>query len=1098
MEGEGAGELALDDTNLVIRAVAGARRGTPGAPPHARLHLRKQIPLAGGLAGGSADAAATLVACDALWGTGLARDELAGIAAGLGSDVPFLVLRRHRAGHRPRRGGQPGAGPPATPGTGWSPSPTAACPPRRSTGELDRLRDGRRRAAAARQPRRAAGRAAPAGPGGARRGARQRPAGRRAGAAPGAGRHARGRRRPPARSPGSSPAPARPACSSPRDAARTPTSRRRRRCRGAAASCRAGARGRARARCAGRPVDLTRRWPTSSIWTGWQGVRRGRPAAHRRLARPRRRRPGRRGRPQRRRQVHPAAPAHQGRGARRRPGHPPPRPAGAPRCRRRSTSRPTPPSGTWCSAPPGCRRRSRAEHEWAGDAGVRTVLDGLGMPHLGLDAAGRPDVRRRAPPGRAGRAAGPRDRPADPRRADQPPRRGRRRLAGRAPAAAARGALVVVTHDRWFLDAVCTATWEVADRTVRAYEGGYAAWTLARAERERVAAAAEARRQNLLRKEIAWLRRGPPARTSKPQVPHRRRERADRRRAAGRATPCRCSGWPPPGWASRCTSWTDVTLRAGPEADPATTSTWLVGPGDRIAHRGRQRRRQDHAAAAARRASRTPRRRAGWSRGSTVRPAFLSQELAELPGRPAGARGGGGGRPAGPARRPGAVRRPARRGVRLHRPAALDPGRRTSPAASGAGCRLLRLLAGEPNVLLLDEPTNDLDTDTLAALEDLLDSWPGTMIVASHDRYLVERVADTVVRRCSATAGWCTCPAASTSTSARAAEPGRLAARAGRGRGRRAPAPAAGGRAVRRRAAVGPQGAGPAGAADRASSTQREAALHEQLAAHATDYARVAELDAQLQAVRAERERIEEAWLTLAERSRALTPELRRRRAPCAGVAATACETIVGDPTRTALETQTMAHTPVNHPARPIYRAIGGLTGLYLVVFGVLGVIASTGDEFFAQDDTAVLGQGTNLGLLGVCHRARRGSSWSPPRRPQHRRRRQPSGSAYLLMVLGLATLAVLRTDANSSTSRSPRSIVSMRHRPGAADGRHVRQGRHRGGVRGLAEGPAGALDHRQAVGRRAPRRPPGFPPPARRRSCGADGRGGPQPWRCR
>ncbi|NYH44864.1 4-diphosphocytidyl-2-C-methyl-D-erythritol kinase [Micromonospora jinlongensis] len=90
MEGEGTGELALDDTNLVIRA-AHALAGYAGVLPHARLHLRKQIPLAGGLAGGSADAAAALVACDALWGTGLSRDELAGIAVDLGSDVPFLI-----------------------------------------------------------------------------------------------------------------------------------------------------------------------------------------------------------------------------------------------------------------------------------------------------------------------------------------------------------------------------------------------------------------------------------------------------------------------------------------------------------------------------------------------------------------------------------------------------------------------------------------------------------------------------------------------------------------------------------------------------------------------------------------------------------------------------------------------------------------------------------------------------------------------------------------------------------------------------------------------------------------------------------------------
>lgn len=91
MDGEGAGQLALDDTNLVVRAVR-ALADAAGHAPHARLHLRKQIPLAAGLAGGSADAAATLVACDALWGTGFSREDLAGIAADLGSDVPFLVL----------------------------------------------------------------------------------------------------------------------------------------------------------------------------------------------------------------------------------------------------------------------------------------------------------------------------------------------------------------------------------------------------------------------------------------------------------------------------------------------------------------------------------------------------------------------------------------------------------------------------------------------------------------------------------------------------------------------------------------------------------------------------------------------------------------------------------------------------------------------------------------------------------------------------------------------------------------------------------------------------------------------------------------------
>src|SRR5690349_24279926 len=158
-----------------------------------------------------------------------------------------------------------------------------------------------------------------------------------------------------------------------------------------------------------------------------------------------------------------------------------------------------------------------AEHEWAGDAGVRAILDGLGMPHLGLDQPVGPmsgGERRRVA------LAALLVRESDLLILDEPTNHLdvagvdwlARYLVGR------RGALVVVTHDRWFLDAVCTATWEVVDENVHLYEGGYAAWILARAERRRVAEAAEARRQNLLRKEIAWLRRGPPARPSKPRL----------------------------------------------------------------------------------------------------------------------------------------------------------------------------------------------------------------------------------------------------------------------------------------------------------------------------------------------------------------------------------------------------------------------------------------------------------------------------------------------------------------------------------------------------------------------------------------------------
>ncbi|HEU5109530.1 MAG TPA: ABC-F family ATP-binding cassette domain-containing protein [Micromonosporaceae bacterium] len=487
-----------------------------------------------------------------------------------------------------------------------------------------------------------------------------------------------------------------------------------------------------------------------------------------------------------------------------------------------------------------------AEHEWAGDAGVRTVIDGLGMGHLGLDAPVGPmsgGERRRVA------LAALLIRAADLLVLDEPTNHLdvagvdwlARHLLGR------RGALVVVTHDRWFLDAVCTATWEVGDRTVRAYEGGFAAWTLARAERERVAAATEARRQNLLRKEIAWLRRGPPARTSKPRfrieaanaliadVPPPRDQVSLRRLAAVRL-------------GKQVYELSDVDLRAG-DKPILDRLTWQVGPGDRIGVVG------------ANGAGKTTLLRllagllppaAGRLRvGSTVRPAFLSQELAELPDR---------------LRVLEAVEEVARR-VRL--------GDRELSAAqlaevfgftekwlwtpvgdlSGGERRrlqLLRLLAGEPNVLLLDEPTNDLDTDTLAGLEDLLDTWPGTLVVASHDRYLIERVTDAVYGmfgdgRLTHLPGGVEEYLEKVSTQTVPRPPGRPQS---------------------------PRGGGDTRAAARELSRlerevgkleRREAELHERMAAHATDYTRITELDEQLRAVRAERERAEEAWLALAE-----------------------------------------------------------------------------------------------------------------------------------------------------------------------------------------------------------------------------------------
>jgi ATPase subunit of ABC transporter with duplicated ATPase domains len=502
-----------------------------------------------------------------------------------------------------------------------------------------------------------------------------------------------------------------------------------------------------------------------------------------------------------------------------------------------------------------------AEHEWAGDAGVRSILDGLGMPYLGLDQPVGPmsgGERRRVA------LAALLVREADLLVLDEPTNHLdvagvdwlARHLVGR------RGALVVVTHDRWFLDAVCTTTWEVADRTVRAYEGGFAAWTLARAERERTAAVTEARRQNLLRKEIAWLRRGPPARTSKPRfrieaanaliadVPPPRDTVSLQKLATARL-------------GKQVYDLTDVSLRAGDKLI-LDRLTWQVGPGDRIAVVG--------ANGAGK--STLLRLLAGvrqpdsgtLTTGSTVRPAFLSQELAELPGH---------------LRVLEAVEEVARRVVLGDRELAasqlaemfgFDDRRLWTPVGDLSGgerrrLQMLRLLAAEPNVLLFDEPTNDLDTDTLAALEDLLDSWPGTVVVASHDRYLVERVTD-VVYGMFGDGRLVHLPGGVEEYLTRAGATGPAAPRPGPPGGSAGAGPADGAEAGRLNAGQVREAKKELTRLERQIGRleQREAALHEQMAVNATDYAKIAELDGQLRAVRAERERTEEEWLTLAER----------------------------------------------------------------------------------------------------------------------------------------------------------------------------------------------------------------------------------------
>jgi ATP-binding cassette subfamily F protein uup len=485
-----------------------------------------------------------------------------------------------------------------------------------------------------------------------------------------------------------------------------------------------------------------------------------------------------------------------------------------------------------------------AEYEWAGDAAVRAVLSGLGLAAVGLDAA----VSRLSGGERRRVAlAAALVQPTDLLVLDEPTNHldveGVTWLAEYLRAR--RGALLVVTHDRWFLDAVVDRTWEVGDATVRQYDGGYAAYVLARAERARQASVSEARRQNLLRKELAWLRRGPPARTSKPRfrieaaealiadVPPLRTSvelRSLAQRRLGRSV----------------YELSDVTVQVGSRT-LLWQLDWHVGPGDRIGVIGVNGSGKTHLLRLLA-GDLVP--TSGTVRiGATVHAGYLSQEVAELPAS---------------LRVLEAVRE-VRSSMQLDG-TELSAGqlaerfgfgtdKQWTPVADLSGgerrrLQLLRLLLAEPNVLLLDEPTNDLDTDTLAALEDLLDSWAGTLVVVSHDRYLIERVCDSTV--------------ALLGDGSLAALPGGIEEYLARRAASSATAPPS-----ERRTSKGDS------RASRKELTRlerriaqlekREALLHEQLAAHATDFAQVAELDAQLRAVVADREAAEDRWLHLSD-----------------------------------------------------------------------------------------------------------------------------------------------------------------------------------------------------------------------------------------
>ncbi|MGH3917699.1 MAG: ABC-F family ATP-binding cassette domain-containing protein [Pseudonocardiaceae bacterium] len=380
-----------------------------------------------------------------------------------------------------------------------------------------------------------------------------------------------------------------------------------------------------------------------------------------------------------------------------------------------------------------------AEHEWAGDPRVRGLLDGLGIPSLGLDRSvdELSGGERRRVALAAALVGG-----LDLLVLDEPTNHldveGVRWLAEHL--LARRCAVVVVTHDRWFLDTVATRTWEVTDGRVDGYDGGYADWVYARAQRTRLAAAAEDRRRNLARKELAWLRRGPPARTSKP------RYRIEAAEALIADVPSPRDTVELLTFARRRLGRTvleleDVTVTVAGRS-LLDAQTWRIGPGERIGLVGVNGSGKttllrllagDREPDAGRRVQ-----------GLTVRLAHLTQELEDLPG---------------PVRVLEAVQDVAHRvtlgrqelsASQLAERLGFPASRQWTPVADLSGgerrrLQLTRLLMAEPNVLLLDEPTNDLDIDTLQQLEDLLDGWAGSLVVVSHDRYLVERVCDTVV-----------------------------------------------------------------------------------------------------------------------------------------------------------------------------------------------------------------------------------------------------------------------------------------------------------------------------------------------------------------